>query len=515
MSTELWRIDKPAVRAAGGVVVSQHHLAAEAGAGVLRAGGNAVDAAIAAGFAVGVVEPWMSGLGGGGVMIHMAPGESDAECIGFGMKSSRRLDPADYPLSGGTGGDLFAWPAVVDDRNVHGPYSIAVPGQVAGLALAHKRYGTLPWATLLEPAVDLAKAGLEADWIATVRIAAAARALSRHPASAAIYLPGGFVPAGQWGGPAPRLANPRLVDTLECLARDGAEGFYRGDLARSLAADLDAVGARVDAGDLAAYRAEASTALAIDYRRSRVFAAGGLTGGPSLKQVLESMAEGEPPRDGPDGAWYAELARALSSAFEQRFGAMGHDAVEPACTSHISVVDGDGRAVALTQTLLSVFGSKVTLPGTGVMMNNGVMWFDPRPGRPNSIAPDRSPLANMCPVVIAHGTGRRTALGGSGGRRIIGAVAQVVSWLADFGMDGEAAIAQPRIDVSGGATVLVDERLGEAVHEALAARCATAPAASMVYPNLFGCPNLASFDPAEGALGVPFTFSPVSAAAGA
>src|SRR5690606_5424960 len=112
VSTELWRIDKPSVRAAGGVVVSQHHLAAEAGAGVLRAGGNAVDAAIAAGFAVGVVEPWMGGLGGGGVMIHMAPGESDAECIGFGMKSSRRLDPADYPLSGGTGGDLFAWPAV-------------------------------------------------------------------------------------------------------------------------------------------------------------------------------------------------------------------------------------------------------------------------------------------------------------------------------------------------------------------------------------------------------------------
>lgn len=513
MSLEHWRIVKPAAQSSSGVVVTQHYQASEVGAQILRDGGNAVDAAIAASFAVGVVEPWMSGIGGGGVMVCHSPTQGAAQSIYFGMRASGRLDPGDYPLSGGVGGDLFAWPAVKDDRNVHGPYSVAVPGQVAGLALAHERFARLPWATLIEPAIALCRDGLEADWMATVRIAAAAAVLARHRASAAIFLPGGHVPAGQWGGPPPRLVNPALADTLEHLARAGADDFYRGDISRRVVADAEAHGIALDAADLADYRAVESEALRVNYRDVQVFANGGLTGGPSLARVLKALEASANFRS-PDAGYYEAMATAMSGAFDERFNALGHDAADPACTSHVSVVDGDGFAVSLTQTLLSVFGSKVTLPDTGILMNNGIMWFDPRPGRANSIAPGEHPLANMCPVVIESPT-RRIALGGSGGRRIIGAVAQVCAHLVDFDMDLETALSAPRIDVSGGADVLVDPRLSEAVGEALMEKFSVREAASMVYPNLYGCPNGASFEAGRGATGMAFTHSPVSAAVAA
>lgn len=513
MSIEHWQVTKPVVRSPRGVVVSQHYRASEVGAQILREGGNAVDAAIATSFAVGVVEPWMSGIGGGGVMICLAPGERRARSVYFGMRASKRLDPADYPLSGGTGGDLFAWPAVEGDRNVHGPYSVAVPGQVAGMALAHERFGTLPWKALLQPAIALAREGMEADWLATVRIAAAAPVLSRHAASVALFLPGGFVPAGQWGGPPPRLVNRALAETLERLADAGANDFYRGDIAARIVADAADLGIALDADDLSDYAAREHEALAIDYRDACVFADGSLTGGPSLARVLGELGATPPPSQ-PHAGYYVALAKALGGAFDERFHAMGHDAVDPACTTHVSVVDAAGHAVSLTQTLLSVFGSKVTLPATGILMNNGLMWFDPRPGGPNAIAPGRWPLANMCPVVL-ESRGRRVALGGSGGRRIIGAVAQACSHLIDFGMDLRCALSAPRIDVSGGAEVLVDPRLPDAVHAALSECFATRVAQSMVYPNLYGCPNGAEHEPGGVASGVPFVNSPVSAAAGA
>ncbi len=513
MSTEHWQITKSTARSPRGVVVSQHYLAAEAGAQVLRDGGNAFDAAIAASFAVGVVEPWMSGIGGGGVMVATTPGEPRARSIYFGMRASARLDPADYPLSGGTGGDLFAWPAVEADRNVHGPYSVAIPGQVAGMALAHRRFGSVPWKELLQPAISLAREGVEADWIATVRIAAAAPVLSLFAPSATWFLPGGFVPAGQWGGPPPRLVNSTLADTLECLAHAGADDFYRGDIAARLVADARDLGIALDADDLADYAALERDALAIDYRDARVHADPGLTGGPSLAGVLGEL--GRSPRwPSPGADYFVALARALRGAFDERFDAMGHDALDPACTTHVSVVDTEGRAVSLTQTLLSVFGSKVTLPDTGILMNNGIMWFDPRPGRANSIAPGRWPLANMCPVLVEEGN-RLSAIGGSGGRRIIGAVAQVCAHLADFGMDLESALSAPRIDVSGGADVLVDPRLPQTVSKALSSQFNTRLAQSMVYPNLYGCPNGASIEAGTTASGTPFIHSPVSAAVGA
>ncbi|MBL6917968.1 MAG: gamma-glutamyltransferase [Gammaproteobacteria bacterium] len=139
---EHWEIRKPAIEAAGGMVVSQHSIAAEVGAEVLAKGGNAVDAAVAAGFALATVEPWMSGLGGCGFMALHRADTRKTYAIDFGVRSAASLDPGDYPLSQGFDSDLFAWPGVKDNRNVLGPFSVAVPSYVSGVSLALEKFGT-------------------------------------------------------------------------------------------------------------------------------------------------------------------------------------------------------------------------------------------------------------------------------------------------------------------------------------------------------------------------------------
>ncbi len=162
------------------MVAAQHRAAAEVGAEILEAGGNAVDAALATSLALAVLEPWMSGLGGGGLMVVAPAGGRPAEVIEFGMIAPAGLDPADYPLATGVRDqDLFGWPAVEDDRNVSGPLAIAVPGQAAGLALAFERHASLSWAELAAPAIALARAGLPVDWHTGLRIAFAARDLAK------------------------------------------------------------------------------------------------------------------------------------------------------------------------------------------------------------------------------------------------------------------------------------------------------------------------------------------------
>ena len=162
---------------------------------VLRDGGNAIDAAIATSFAVSVVEPWMSGLGGGGYMLVYIAKERRIRVIDFGMIAPRRLDPADYPLVEGEGaGDLFQWPAVHEDRNVYGYHSIAVPTQVAGMALAHKRFATKSWGDLITPAAEVAAGGLPRNWFATLRISAAAKELRQFGPSSEVFLEDGLAP---------------------------------------------------------------------------------------------------------------------------------------------------------------------------------------------------------------------------------------------------------------------------------------------------------------------------------
>jgi gamma-glutamyltranspeptidase / glutathione hydrolase len=246
-------IRKPAVTSRGGIVAAQSRKAAEVGAEVLAAGGDCVDAVIATTFALGVVEPWMSGLGGGGAMVLYRARESRYEVIDYGMRAPLSLNPADYPLVGnGAASDIFPWPRVKDDRNIHGPGSIAVPGVVAGMEEAHRRHAKLPWKELLAPSVTLAGEGLEVDWWTTLMISSAAADLRRYPASAAAYLLDGLPPNPQWGIKSRvRMPQDRLKATMAHLAAQGPRDFYEGDLAKSLAADIQAAGGALSAGDLA------------------------------------------------------------------------------------------------------------------------------------------------------------------------------------------------------------------------------------------------------------------------
>ncbi|HEY1326364.1 MAG TPA: gamma-glutamyltransferase [Casimicrobiaceae bacterium] len=489
-------VRKRVVPTRGGVVAAQHRRAAEVGASVLAAGGDAVDAAVATSFAIGVVEPWMSGPAAGGCMVVWRAREGRAHAIDYGMRSPAALDPADYPLSGaGKSSDLFPWSAVEDDRNVQGATAVAVPGVVAGMALAHERFGRMSWRDLVSPAAALADEGLLVDWYSGLLMASAARALAQDADAAAMFLDEGRWPIlGQWTALTERRLDQRtLAATLRYVADKGAAELYRGDVARTLARDVRAKGGCLSEDDLASYRAHIGDALAVPYRGGRVFAAPGFTGGPTLARALGALAPMAQPRPGPPGPeHYVAYARALDTAFRDRFAQMGDTGGEapyaPACTTHFSVVDREGNSCAVTQTLLSMFGSRVVSPGTGILLNNGIMWFDPEPGKSNSLGPGKRCLGNYCPVIGETSEGRRFALGASGGRKIIGTVLQIGAFLIDHGMTLEEAFHQPRIDMSGGERVIADRALPAQTLRALEAAFPTSTARRAVYPYPFAVP---------------------------
>ena len=494
-------IRKPAVTSKGGIVASQSRRAAEVGAQVLAAGGDCVDAIVATTFALNVLEPWNSGIGGGGAMVLYRAKENRYEVIDYGMCAPQSLRTADYPLSGeGASSDLFPWPRVKDDRNVHGPGSIAVPGVVAGMEEAHRRYAKLPWKDLVTPAARLAGEGLLVDWWATVTIAGSAPDLRRYPASAAAYLKDGLPPTAPWGIKAEtRLPQDALKATLSHLADAGARDFYQGDLARSIASDIKADGGSLSVEDLAAFRAHPRAPLAIPYRQGRVFATPELTAGPTMAHALRLLQQDLTPAGAPDAGAYVEYARALQAAFRERLKDMGDadgkrslgaEYLAPACTTHFSVVDRHGNIAAVTQTLLSSFGSRYVTPHTGITMNNGIMWFDPTPGTTNSLAPGKRCLCNYTPVIAETKDGKRLAVGASGGRRILPSVMQLVSFAMDYGMDLDAAIHQPRIDASEGAVVIGDARLPAEVRETLAARFDYEESRVQALPQKFACPSV-------------------------
>lgn len=480
------RVIKPVVRSGRGVVASQHIGAARIGAKVLADGGNAIDAAVATSFALGVIEPWMSGIGGGGLMVVRHP-DGRAHAVDFGMRAPHALDPDAYPLAEGMANGLFAWPAVEEDRNMIGPLSIAVPGVVDGIGKSHAAWGTKPWADLVAPAVELARHGLAVDWYATLVIGQASRGLARWPASSERFLADGFPPPAPMAPAAEsRLPAPKLAATLETLMREGHRALYEGPLAERIARDAGQLGCPISASDLASYEAAILAPLEIGYRGARIWATPELSAGPTLADVLRRHAEFEPGNE-PDADWYLSLAGALNAAYERRLAEMGDidGGRTTGCTTHFSAVDADGMMVSVTQTLLSVFGSMVTFPESGILMNNGIFWFDPRPGRPNSLAPGKRCLSNMCPIVAERADGVRLALGASGGRRILPAVAQVTGFLTDFCMDLEEALHHPRIDVSGTDLVLADTGLAGHIIERLTSRYTCQKMKRTVYPSWF------------------------------
>ena len=518
--TQNWKMEKPVASGRDGIVVSQNREAAEAGAAILAAGGNAADAAVATAFALAAVEPWNSGLGGIGFALVLPPDAQRAQVVDFGPVSSRNTRPDAYPLTGGTKSDLFTWPEVESDRNIHGPLSFCIPSAVAGYDRLREAFGSgRPLAELLAPAVKLARRGLAQDWYTTLKVASSASVLRLYEESARVYLPGGLPPVPPYQGACGFFPLGRLAETLERLSAAGLRDFYEGAVASDLLDDIASLGGVVDREDLARCHAAVREASTIAWRgRHLVHTAGGLTAAPTLARVIDGMADAVLPAAGPDAGWFARLSTVMRDAYRARLAGLGAAGQEPGdgCTTHLTVVDRGGMLVSMTTTLLSSMGSRVVLPKTGVLMNNGIMWFDPRPDSANPIAPGVRPLCNMSPVIVTPRDGGwpRLAAGASGGRRILASVYQILAFMLDFGMDVGAAAHAARIDVSGPDGASADLRLPPDVLDALAAAGPLTVVEHGVLPINFACPNAIRIGP-EGAEGCSDVASPWSAAVSA
>ncbi len=497
--TRQQKITKQAVRGKG-VVVAQNCRAAEVGADMLRKGGNAIDAAVATGMAIGAIEPWMSGIGGVGFMTVWSAKEGRAWTVDYGPISASKLDPSNYKIVGPGPANAFAWPDIFEQRNEVGYYSIAVPGMVAGLAKALERFGTLKWRDVLAPGVALAERGMQLDWYMQVMIANGAGHLSKFPASKASYLPDdGRVPTLDWQGNTRYLKLGNLGVTMRRLAEGGPREFYEGSLARDIADDLQAGGSAISYDDLKSYEARIVEPLSFEHHGVTINVAGGLTAGPTLKRALELMGERTRGNGPPEASFFATVAQAMHQSYEERLKTLGEKPTN-SCTTHFCAADSEGNMVALTQTLMSLFGSCVMLPKTGITMNNGMLWFDPEPNRPNSIAPGKRPLCNICPVVVSRAGQPWFCIGASGGRRIVPAVAQLSLMLIDRGLDVETAFHQPRIDVSGVGPIRVNRDLPDAIKKAIAAKLPITEVANLISPLGFANPSCIVRDPANGAL---------------
>ena len=503
-------LTKTEARASAGMVATKDVHATRAGLRALEMGGNAVDAAVAACFAVGVVEPMSSGIGGGGYLVYQIGDKGGV--VGFPMRGPFAAKPDMYELTGEAAVGNFGWAGVVGDENLDGPRSIAVPGAVAGLCEAHRRLGKLPLKEVVAPAVELARDGHSPGWHNMYALGLMAERLFAFEELRRVFMPGGRLPAGSATAPAV-IRQPELADVLESIGERGASAFYKGEIARAIASDIRANGGILSEDDLAAYKPFVwDGGLEFAYRGHEVrvppFACAGTTSAMTLKLLdgfdIRGMGHnsadalhayicaarlayadrfaymGDPafagaPWDGLVSDGYADARRAGISPAALGETVAGdpwrYDSREPSSkrlppsapaldsgTTHLCAMDADGGAVSLTNTLMAGFGSGFVPKNTGVVMNNGMMWFDPVPGRVNSIMPGKYPLNNMTPALVMDADGVRMAVGASGGRRITNCVTQLIAKVVDYGIGPQAAIDSPRVDCSLPVTS-VDPRL--------------------------------------------------------
>jgi len=520
-------IEKTEVASRRGVVVAQHPLAAEAGARILAAGGNAIDAAVAAAAAITVVEPSMSSLAGGGaMMIHLA-GSRRNIAIEYLPRVPAAARPDMYRLrTDGAAGGMFGWPLVEDNANIVGARSVGVPGTMAGLTLALERHGTMPLAKLFEPAVALAEEGFTADWYLSTMVAGAARLMRQFPETQQIFLPDGFVPAPPLRAylGSDRFRQPALAKTLRRLGEGGFEEFARGEVGRALVRTMQNQGGIITAEDLVGYRAHYHETLAETRYRGVTLhtlpGANGATTAFAVMNILEQFALGG---HGFMGADHLHLmACAQRAAFLDRFAHMADPsrvgvplagllskvfalerardiamdragplkagdpwpferAARPAddrargplrdagCTTHLCVADADGNLVSLTNTLGDLWGSYVVAEGTGMLLNDGMIWFNPVPGHINSIEPGKMPLSNVTTVLGSRDGRAAFAIGAPGGRKVITSVLQAIVNHVEFGKSLQQAIAAPRLHCEGN-RLQIDSRVPAEVLSALAQR---------------------------------------------
>lgn len=508
MNTSRLVVTKTPVEVRHAVVTAGHPLGAAVGAEILRRGGNAVDAAVATAFAMAVVEPFMSCLAGGGSLLIHRPRRGESVALDFNVEAPAAAHARMYRLGQGRGGDLFPWRAVEGDANAHGHRAVAVPGSVAGLSLALERYGTMELRDVVAPAARLARRGVPIDWYLALEIASYTEELSRYPEAARTYLrEGRFPPRPPGLDVGDRLPQPALARSLDLIGKEGPDAFYRGELAEAIEAEMKRGGGVLTRADLAAYRVRVGPALERSYRGVWLLGMPGATGCVTALEALNILACFDAARYGAgDPSTYHLRAEAFRVAFGDRFRYLGDPAHVDApwerltseayaarvakglrpggpgraratraaraargadeCTTHVCAVDRDRTLVSLTHTAVSLFGSKVVVPGTGILLSNGMIWFDPEPGRANSIAPGKRALVNMTPFLALRDDAPYLAVGAPGGRKIITAVPQVLSNLIDFGLSPQAACEAPRLHTEGD-EVDVDDRAGPGVLAAL------------------------------------------------
>jgi gamma-glutamyltranspeptidase / glutathione hydrolase len=317
-----WTLSKSEVTADTGLVVAGKALAAEAGVEMLQQGGNAVDAAVATGWAIGVAEPWMNGIGGTGAMVVHFDGAPVAMEFGARAPLAARPDMYSVDYSRGPAGQ-FGWPPIQDQENEVGYRSVAVPGLVAGLCRIHQRFGRLPLSVVMEPAIRLADLGYDVDWHSALLIGIHLPHLLRFPDTGSVFLRDGAYPSVPTipPGRADRIVQKDLADSLRHIARHGVDGYYRGELATAIAESMSANGGLVSLEDLAAYEPRVfEGALHGSYRDVDVFGLPGATGGPMLLEIL-NILEGHDIRGlGPDSVPTLHfLAEACRRAYEDHF----------------------------------------------------------------------------------------------------------------------------------------------------------------------------------------------------
>jgi gamma-glutamyltranspeptidase / glutathione hydrolase len=455
-----------------GAIAAGHRLTAEAGAEILAEGGNAVDACLAAAFASWVAESPLTGPAGGGfLLVHRARDKTDRLLDFFvalpGKGSQAPVEPHMESIDidfDGSSSQVF----------LVGTGSCAVPGSVAGLEVAHSRYGSLPWGRLIEPAIALAREGLELTRPQAYLHAILDLILRHTPEGRAIYGEQGRIAAGE------RVVMPDLADTLERLAAGGARELYAGELGRAVVEHLSEHGGLITAEDLAGYRVIWRRPLRVPYE-GREFvsnpppSSGGILigyglslldrlaadGGPGSAQAIEAlvgvMREQSRARGGSFGSdlYRGGLTRKLYSdeilgaalARIQRREAEAHERPGAPGTTHISVVDERGNAASLTASIGS--GSGVIIPGTGIHMNNMLGEYDLNP--PGSRARPGARLTSMMAPSMALDHERpRLVVGSAGSIRLRGAITQIVVNVVHHGMAVEEAIAAPRIHVDNG-----------------------------------------------------------------
>ncbi len=492
--------------ASRGMVVAEHPRGAEVGARILARGGNAVDAAVATAFAMTVVEPFMSTIAGAGTMlVHLAK-RGETVALDFNGMAPLRAQAMMYKTIGGVSEALFPWPNVEGQANVYGHRSVAVPGSVAGLALAVERYGTMTLADVMAPAIEIARSGLVPDWYLALKHAQHLEELAAFPETARAYLRHGRSihrpPSMQ---PGDLVRYPDLAESLALIAKEGPDAFYRGAIAQAIEQEMVRGGGLITQRDLAAYEVRVALPVTGRYRGLDLAFSPGATGGVTALETLNILAEFPSAKVGWTSVEGLHLrACAIKRAFRDRFEHLGDAAVVKApwerlvsreharaaaheirtgrsgarrprggrtldCTTHVGAIDRQRNMVSLTNTAVSLWGSRVVVKGTGILLNNGMIWFDPEPGKANSIAGGKRGLVNMVPTLGFKGGKPYLTIGAPGGRAIVSAIPQVIANFVDGRGSLQQAVEAPRLHTEGG-DVLVSTRVGEAALAGLAKR---------------------------------------------